>query len=110
MRTFLETIENQIPQESEKLNATQQDFLNIILKMMETNDNELKRSIRKRRKEQKKLEKRIETVERDYMVKPTVFLKQIQKDINEKVSETFKKMKEKLSKTFNIEKNMEPKS
>ena len=94
----LEIIADKIPQQTE-LNVIQQDAINEVLKLMEINDNELKKSIRKRRIEQKRLEKRIVKVERDYMVKPSVFFKKLQKDINEKV----KKMKEKLSKTFSRE-------
>ena len=67
--------------------------------MMAINDTELKKLIRERRKEQKRLEKRIGKVERDYMVKHSVMFKKLQKDINEKV----KKLKEKLSKTFSRE-------
>ena len=94
----LEKITSRFPLQTES-HASQEAFLSEILKMMASNDTELKKLTRERRKEQKRLEKRIGKVERDYMVKPSVFFKKLQKDINEKV----KKMKEKLSKTFSRE-------
>ena len=94
----LEKVTSRLPLQTES-HASQEAFFSEILKKMAKNDTELKKLIRERRKEQKRLEKRIGKVERDYMVKPSVFFKKLQKNINEKV----KKMKEKLSKTFNRE-------
>ncbi len=94
----LEKISNKLPLQT-KIREPQDAFLSEILKLLTKNDTEMKKLIRERRKEQKRLEKRIGKVERDYMVKPSVMFKKLQKNINERV----KKMKEKLSKTFRIE-------
>ncbi len=94
----LEKISSKLPLKTE-FDDSQKAFISEILNMLAINDTELKKLIRERRKEQKRLEKRIGKVERDYMVKPSVFIKKLQKDINEKV----KKLKEKLSKTFSRE-------
>ncbi len=94
----LEKISNKLPLQTE-FNVSQAAALSEILKMMAINDTELKKLIRERRKEQKRLEKRILKVESNYMVKLSVIIKKLQKDINKKV----KKMKEKLSKTFRME-------
>lgn len=84
----------------DELKEIPSDFTKDLMLKLDENDNELKKLKRERRKDKKELQREIDEIKENYLVKPSVKLKQIQKEVNEIVSENVKKMKEGFKKTF----------
>ncbi len=73
-----------------------------LMKKLEEHDRDLRDLKRKRREDKKKLEIEIDKIKADYLVKPSVKLKQFQEDFNEMVSDGVKKVMDGFKKTFKI--------
>ncbi len=77
------------------------------MKKLDEHETELRKLKDQRREDKEKLQKEIDEIKANYLVKPSVALKQFQEEVtemisevNEIVSENVKKMKEGLKKTF----------
>ena len=91
---------NKIVSKVDKVKKIQSKFTNDLMKKLEEHDTELKKIKRQRREDKKKLQNEIDEIKANYLVKPSVKLKQFQEEVTELVSENVKKMKEGLKKTF----------
>ena len=89
----------------EELSETQTKLSEEMRARMEESDTEIKKLKRERRKDKRKFEKEIKKIKSDYMVKPGVKLKEIQKDINEKVSEGVEQLSKNMKKFVEDVKN-----
>ena len=91
---------NKIVSKVDEVKEIQSKFTAGLMRKLDEHDRELKNLKRQRREDKKKLEMEIDKIKANYLVKPSVKLKQFQEEINELVSENVKKMMEGFKKTF----------
>jgi len=89
----------------EEISAQQSKLSEEMRAKLEESDTEIKKLKRERRKDKRKFEKEIKKIKSDYMVKPGVKLKEIQKDVAEKVSEGMEELSKNVKKFVKDVKN-----